>query len=86
MKGLVVKSNKGRDKGKLYIVMETKDDYYVSLIDGNKYNFDRPKRKSKKHVDVICKVPLDLVTIVEKLDKGSMFEIKQFLKLKAKEE
>ena len=56
------------------------------LIDGNKYNFDRPKRKNKNHLDMLDMAPNDLITIIEKLDMRSIYKIKQFLKLKAKEE
>ena len=58
LKGQVVRSKKGRDEGKVYIIMEIIDDDLLLLVDGKLRKLDRPKKKKVKHLyiykDVIC--------------------------------
>ena len=53
-KGMLAKSLAGHDEGNLYIIVET-DQKYVYLADGKIRTIDRPKRKRKKHVQLILK-------------------------------
>lgn len=53
-KGMLAKSLAGHDEGNLYIIVET-DQKYVYLSDGKIRTLDRPKRKRKKHVQLILK-------------------------------
>lgn len=50
LKGQVVRSKKGRDEGKVYIIMEIIDDDLLLLVDGKLRKLDRPKRKKVKHL------------------------------------
>ena len=50
--GQVVKSKAGRDKGKIFLVLDVIDDKYVSIIDGNLRKLDKPKIKKVKHLDI----------------------------------
>ncbi|EFR32557.1 conserved hypothetical protein [Peptoniphilus harei ACS-146-V-Sch2b] len=50
MKGQVVRSKKGRDEGKVYIIMEIIDDDLLLLVDGKLRKLDRPKKKKVKHL------------------------------------
>ena len=52
--GQLARSLAGRDKGRLYIILEAGGEY-VSLADGKYRTADRPKRKKKKHVHLIRK-------------------------------
>ena len=52
-KGMLVKSLAGHDAGELYIIVET-DATSVYLVDGKIRTLDRPKKKKKKHVQLIC--------------------------------
>lgn len=52
--GMLAKSKAGHDKGHIYVIYKT-DDAYVYLIDGRIRKMDNPKKKKKKHVQVICK-------------------------------
>ncbi|MBD5161088.1 MAG: hypothetical protein HDT14_03545 [Oscillibacter sp.] len=45
----IVKSIAGRDKGKLFFVLETEGDFLL-LADGKVRRLERPKRKKRKHV------------------------------------
>jgi len=51
--GMLAKSKAGHDKGHVYIIIEEKD-AYVYLVDGSIRTMDRPKKKKKKHVQIIC--------------------------------
>ena len=50
--GMLAKSKAGHDKGHVYIIMK-EDAAYVYLVDGSLRTLDRPKKKKKKHVQII---------------------------------
>ncbi len=50
LKGQVVRSQKGRDEGKVYIIIEIIDDDLLLLVDGKLRKLDRPKKKKVKHL------------------------------------
>ena len=45
----IVRSDAGRDKGKLFIVLETEGEYLL-LADGKSRKVENPKRKKRRHV------------------------------------
>lgn len=52
MTGLLAYSLAGHDKGKVYfIIKEEKDNFW--LVDGDMRPLENPKRKNKKHVQII---------------------------------
>lgn len=53
-KGMLVKSIAGHDEGNVYIIVET-DHKFLYLVDGKIRTLDRPKRKKRKHVQLILK-------------------------------
>ena len=54
MIGWMACSKAGHDKDKIYIIIE-ETDKYVWLADGDIRKADNPKRKSRKHIQVIKK-------------------------------
>lgn len=50
LKGQVVRSKKGKDEGKVYIIMDIIDDDLLLLVDGKLRKLDRPKKKKVKHL------------------------------------
>ena len=50
--GGFVKSLAGRDKDDFFIILKENSEY-VYLVDGKYRTLDKPKRKNKKHVQVI---------------------------------
>ena len=52
-KGMLAKSKAGHDKGHLYVIYDV-DETYVYLVDGQIRTIDKPKRKKRKHVQIIC--------------------------------
>ena len=55
MIGWMACSLAGHDKDKIYIIIE-ETDKYVWLADGDIRKADNPKRKSRKHIQVIKKM------------------------------
>lgn len=76
--GQIVKSKQGRDKGKVYIVIEILSGDYVLLADGDTRKINNPKKKKNKHLMVYNSKIND---IIEKLKQESLddFFIKKSL-------
>jgi ribosomal protein L14E/L6E/L27E len=51
--GIVVFSQKGRDKGRLFVVLYQMDADFVSICDGLTHPIEKPKKKRRKHVKPI---------------------------------
>ena len=52
-KGMLAKSKAGHDNGHVYVILEV-DEAYVYLVDGSLRTLEKPKKKKKKHVQLIC--------------------------------
>ena len=52
MTGLLASSKAGHDKDKIYVIMK-EDAEYVWLADGKIKTVDKPKKKKKKHIQLI---------------------------------
>lgn len=80
MIGKFATSKAGHDKTKLYIIIN-EDLEYVYLVDGDLKPLDKPKKKSKKHIQIINKVD---EIIQNKLDTKQIIyneDIKRAIKL-----
>lgn len=58
MTGMLAISKAGHDKDKVYVII-AEDDEYVYLADGRIRTADRPKKKNKKHIQIIKKVQME---------------------------
>lgn len=47
--GQIVQSTQGRDKGRLFVVIDIVDDAHALLVDGSLRRLDKPKKKKMKH-------------------------------------
>lgn len=74
--GMLVKSKAGHDKDKYYIVTRCEKEY-LYLVDGRLRLLDNPKKKKRKHIQVINK-KYDMKNITDT-------EIKKILKSVIKE-
>ena len=54
--GQIVRSNSGRDKNRLFIVIGLSDNGYVYIADGKYKTVQNPKRKNTKHLDDMKRV------------------------------
>ena len=52
MTGQLVTSTAGHDKGNIYIIID-EDENFLYLCDGKTKNQDNPKKKRKKHAEMI---------------------------------
>ena len=52
MVGMLAKSKAGHDKENIYVIFQ-EDDAYVYLVDGKIRTTDKPKKKNKKHIQII---------------------------------
>jgi len=50
--GMLAKSKAGHDKDNIYVIIQV-DCSYVYLVDGSIRTLSKPKKKNKKHVQVI---------------------------------
>lgn len=75
-KGMLAKSKAGHDEGKVYVIYDM-DETYVYLVDGKIRTMDNPKKKKRKHVQIIT----EMHDIANMDDVG----IKRILKLFDKE-
>ena len=50
--GMLAKSKAGHDKGHVYVILNA-DETYVYLVDGIIRTLDKPKKKKKKHIQII---------------------------------
>lgn len=55
MTGKFATSKAGHDKLKLYVIIR-EDDEYVYLADGSLKTVEKPKKKSKKHIQIIHRI------------------------------
>ncbi len=58
MTGMLAISKAGHDRTEIYVIVREEDEY-VYLADGRNRTVDRPKKKNKKHVQVIKKARLE---------------------------
>lgn len=52
MTGMLAASKAGHDKTQIYVIVR-EDEKYVYLCDGRLKTFQNPKKKSKKHIQII---------------------------------
>ncbi len=57
--GMLAKSKQGHDKGELFLIIK-EEDPYVFLADGKGRTLEKPKKKKKKHVQIIKKRPFGI--------------------------
>lgn len=55
-KGQFVKSKSGRDKDKIFIIIEIVDEVYVRIVDGDLRRVENPKLKKVKHLSKMNRV------------------------------
>lgn len=80
MIGKFATSKSGHDKDTLYIIIK-EDDKYVYLTDGELKPLDKPKKKYRKHIQIINRID---ETIQNKLDTKQCIyneDIKRAIKL-----
>jgi ribosomal protein L14E/L6E/L27E len=59
-KGQFVKSKSGRDKDKIFIIIEIVDEVYVRIVDGDLRRVEKPKLKKIKHLAKMNRISDDI--------------------------
>ena len=54
MTGMLASSKAGHDKGDIYVIIREETEY-VYLVDGKLRTLEKPKKKNKKHIQIIKK-------------------------------
>lgn len=86
MIGMFAISKAGHDKGKMYLVVG-EDETMVALSDGRIRTLDNPKKKKKKHVQIVKK-DLDPVLMHKLLKEETIYneEIKHAIRIRTNKE
>ena len=66
VKGMLARSKAGHDTGKLFVVMQAEEEF-VYLADGRCRTLDKQKKKRRKHIQSIYRIP---ALLQEKMEKG----------------
>lgn len=76
--GCVVISTAGRDENRSFLVLQSIDDEYVFISDGDTHKVEHPKKKKRKHLR-LKREPLPEIT--ERLSRGNVqnYEIRKWL-------
>ena len=69
--GQFVCSKAGRDRGRIFIVIDMIDDEYVKVVDGDLRKVENPKKKKIRHLQKYHAVSDETKT---KLEKGEQIE------------
>ena len=77
--GYLVKSLAGHDKERIYVIIKEQEEY-VYLADGKYRTMDKPKRKNKKHVQLIRCQDENLTRKLNNQEPIQEEEIKRFIK------
>lgn len=77
--GMLAKSRAGHDKNQIYVILKV-DGEYVYLVDGKIRTIEKPKKKNKKHVQIIKYIEKDFHDKIKGMDIRNE-EIKRVIKL-----
>ncbi len=76
----LARSKAGHDKGKVYVVVR-EDPEYLYLADGVSRSAAAPKKKNRKHIQIIKRIPEHILAVFTTGDPFQDTEIKRALKL-----
>lgn len=76
-------SKSGHDKGSIYVIVKEEADMYY-LADGKYKTLEKPKKKNKKHIQIIKKLPKEVTEMFIQKENFRNEEIKRAIKLYCK--
>ena len=80
MRGQLAISRSGHDKGRIYVILKEEADS-VFLADGRLKSLEKPKKKNKKHIQVIKKLSENIMELLSSDREFGNEEIKRDIKL-----
>ena len=60
------KSLAGHDKNHIYVILKEESDFFF-LVNGSTKTIDLPKKKNKKHIQIIKHLPAEVMIIADKI-------------------
>lgn len=84
MTGKLAVSTSGHDRGRIYVIVKEEQDL-VYLSDGKIKLVEHPKKKNKKHIQIIKRLPNEVIQLLEGT-KFSDLNIKRAIKLYMKKQ
>ncbi len=76
--GMMARSLAGHDQNQVYVILK-EEGTYEYLADGKIRTVDRPKKKKKKHVQLISTIPMELAYKIESGEAIRNEEIKRVI-------
>lgn len=70
----------GHDKNQVYLIAK-EDDKYVYLVNGKTKTMSQPKRKSRKHVQIVKNIPEEVLQVLEKEEQDTNHQVHKALKI-----
>ncbi|MCI5740369.1 MAG: KOW domain-containing RNA-binding protein [Lachnospiraceae bacterium] len=58
------KTKAGHDKNQIYFLLK-KDEEYVYLVNGTTKPLEKPKKKNRKHIQLIKNLPIEVTEVME---------------------
>lgn len=80
--GMFAISRAGHDKDAYYIVWDV-DDAYVWLVDGRLRPLEKPKKKKKKHIQILYEIPENLREKLPQKESIRNEDIKRAIRLRS---
>jgi ribosomal protein L14E/L6E/L27E len=80
MLGKVVYSKSGRDKGRMFVIVEVVNERFVLLADGDLRKIENPKVKNIKHLQMTRMQADDVLTCLNRGEKPDNHIIRKNLK------
>lgn len=77
--GQIVKSKAGRDKDRLFVVIDIINDQYVLIVDGDLRKIENPKMKKAKHLKKVYGINKDIKEKLERNEKINNIYLKREL-------
>ena len=74
----IVRSIAGRDKGKIFFVLDAKDEFLM-LADGKTRSVETPKRKKHRHVHIVASQETRVSTKIKGEEKVTNSELRKAL-------
>lgn len=87
MNTFFAKTKAGHDKNQIYFIIKEEEEF-VYLINGTTKSVEKPKKKNKKHIQVIKNLPNEVKEVIEKdiTNENVKRAIKIYKKLKQESE
>ena len=84
MMGKLAISRAGHDKNHLYVIVREEEEY-VFLADGKLKTVEKPKKKNRKHIQIIQSLPISIKNMLTDMETVRDPEIKRAIRLYMKE-